>query len=214
MSAREDPPTSEPRASTPARGKGKGKQPSRDTQPLGEDPESATIRVDNGQPSARAGSTIPPVRSQRRPANKNQQVKELSEQNRQLGELLQQALARLTQETPQANKGPAVPGNTSLLGSPLNHSEIRHDSGPPSSDPYSERSDREPPRNPRNDQYARPHRHQSPAYWTPDGQNRPYRTEKRPDPPRLSDGEDPSYEAWEMEILNKLHDNADHFTDE
>lgn len=129
----------------------------------------------------------------------------MAEQNRHLGELLQQALNRLSQgqqEADHTRQSKTASENQSPRGSARGRRN-RYDSGPPSSRPSPELSDRSRLRRP----YDR-------AYWTPDDYSKPYRSEKRPDPPRLTDGEDPSYEVWEMEVLNKLHDNADHFTDE
>src|SRR5436190_22865891 len=47
----------------------------------------------------------------------------------------------------------------------------------------------------------------APAIWT--------KSAKIPDPPILTDGKDPTFKSWKLQIWGKLHVNADHFpTDE
>ena len=43
----------------------------------------------------------------------------------------------------------------------------------------------------------------TPAIWT--------KSAKIPDPPILTDGKDPTFESWKLQIWGKLRVNADHF---
>jgi hypothetical protein len=52
----------------------------------------------------------------------------------------------------------------------------------------------------------------APAWQAPEHNN--YRSAKVPDPPKLNNGQDPSYDYWQVQIIGKFQVNADHYATE
>jgi len=48
----------------------------------------------------------------------------------------------------------------------------------------------------------------------PEDSGRPKRSAKIPDPPILTDGKDPTFDSWKLQMRGKLRTNADHFPEE